>query len=368
MSSAWRTPCASWPAQRSGRRSVLARSNPPTDAPDLSVAMVTYNGRELALATLRSALERSGPIAVEWFVVDNGSADGTADAIARELPDVTVIRGDNLGFAHGNNVVLEQARGRYVLLLNPDIEIERGTLASLVAALDERPDVGAASVVQRGTAGDVLPSIRRFPSPLRNMAEALFAPKVHALRGFQEHDLELDTYFKERAADWVCGAFLIARREAIEDAGLLDERFFLYSEEVDWCLRIRAAGWDIRHLPVMEVVHHEGKPTPARVAEECHSRVLYARKHFDRLPALAIQAALTLKHALRLALIAGPALVRPRWRHRARCEAHGLAVLLGVMKPPLSTAARLGVARSRSDRCSGSPVGVQATHGTGARR
>ncbi len=327
--------------------------------------MVTYNGRALALATLRSALENSGPIAVEWFVADSGSTDGTADAIENELPDVTVIRGDNLGFAHGNNVVLEQARGRYVLLLNPDIEIERGTLASLVAALDERPDVGAASVIQRGTAGHVLPSIRRFPSPLRNLAEALFAPKIRALRGLQEHDVELDTYFEERAADWVCGAFLIARREAIEDAGPLDERFFLYSEEVDWCLRIRAAGWDIRHLPVMEVVHHEGKATPARVAEECYSRLLYARKHFGRRPAFAIHAALVIRHALRLALIAGPALARPRLRHRARCEAHALAVLVGTMKPPLSTAARLGVARLRSDRRNGSPVGAQAIHGTG---
>ena len=321
--------------------------------------MVTYNGRELALATLRSALESTGSIAVEWFVADNGSTDGTAEAIERELPGVTVIRGDNLGFAHGNNVVLERARGRYVLLLNPDIEIERGTLASLVAELDERPDVGAASVIHRGTAGHVLPSIRRFPSPLRNLAEALFAPKLRALRGLQELDLELDTYFEERAADWVCGAFLIARREAIGDAGPLDERFFLYSEEVDWCLRIRAAGWEIRHLPVMEIVHHEGKPTPARVAEECHSRVLYARKHFDRRAALAIHAALIVKHALRLALVAAPALLRPALRFRARCEAHGLAVLVGAMEPPLSKAAREGAARAVSDRRDGVPVAAQ---------
>jgi len=322
--------------------------------------MVTYNGRELALATLRSALESTGSITVEWFVADNGSTDGTAEAIERELPGITVIRGDNLGFAHGNNVVLEHARGRYVLLLNPDIEIEKGTLASLVAALDERPDVGAASVIQRGTAGHLLPSIRRFPSPLRNLAEALFLAKLPALRRFQEHDLDRDSYFEERSAGWVCGAFLIARREAIEDAGILDDRFFLYSEEVDWCLRIRQAGWGIRHLPVMEIVHHEGKPTPARVAEECHSRVLYARKHFGRGGALAIHAALVVKHALRLALIAGPALVRPGLRQRVRREAQGLAVLVGVMSPPLSRAARQGVGRSTSDRCDGVPVALPA--------
>ncbi|MEA2244784.1 MAG: hypothetical protein QOI98_1091 [Solirubrobacteraceae bacterium] len=320
------------------------------NVPDLTVAVVTYNGRELALTTLRSALENAGPIAVEWFVADNGSSDGTADAVASELPDVTVFRCDNLGFAHGNNVVLQHARGRYVLLMNPDIEIERGTLAALVAALDERPDVGAASVIQRGTAGHVLPSIRRFPSPIRNLAEALFATRLPWLRKLQEHDKELDTYFDERAADWVSGAFLIARREAVEDAGLLDEQFFLYSEEVDWCLRIRRAGWDIRHLPVMEIVHHEGPVTPARVAEECHSRLLYARKHFSRGRALATHGALAVKHALRLTLLAVPAFLRPALRHRLRCEAYGLAVLIGAMKPPLSTAARRVVAGCTANR------------------
>jgi GT2 family glycosyltransferase len=312
----------------------------PAAEPDLSVAVVTYNGREQALATLRSALANAGPIAVEWFVADSGSSDGTPDAIAGELPAVTVLRGENLGFAHGNNVVLDQARGRYVLLLNPDVEIASGTLAELVAALDERPAVGAASVIQRGTAGHMLPSIRRFPTPLRGLAEAVCAARLPWLRHLQEHDQDLDSYADDRSADWVCGAFLIVRREAIADAGLLDERFFLYCEEVDWCLRIRGAGWDVRHLPVMEITHHEGPVTPARVAEECRSRILFARKHFGRRRARAIHAALLLKHGLRLALFAVPALLAPALRHRLRCEAHGLAVLAGAMQPPLSTAAR----------------------------
>lgn len=309
-------------------------------APDLSVAVVTYNGRELALATLRSAIANAGPIDVEWFVADNGSSDGTPEAIEAALPQVTVLRGQNLGFAHGNNVALERARGRYVLLLNPDVEIARGTLAALVNELDGRPEIGAASVIQRATAGHVLPSIRRFPTPWRNLGEALFVTKVPRWRTLQELDQELDAYFEERRADWVCGAFLIARREAVEDIGPLDERFFLYSEEVDWCLRIRNAGWEIRHLPVMEVVHHEGKLTPARLAEESHSRVLFARKHFSRGQALAIHAALALRHGLRMVLLAAPALVVPDARPRLRCAALAFAVLTTAKTPPLSTAAR----------------------------
>jgi GT2 family glycosyltransferase len=308
--------------------------------PDLSVAVVTHNGRDLALATLRSARANAGPIAVEWLVADSGSSDGTPEAIERQLPDVRVIRCRNLGFAHGNNVALRSARGRYVLLLNPDVEIGQGTLAQLVAALDARPHVGAASVVQRGTDGELLPSIRRFPSPARDLGEAFFAARWPLLRHLQELDIDFDRYYEERRADWLSGAFLIARREAVESVGPLDERFFLYSEEIDWCYRIRRAGWEIRHLPVMEVTHHCGPSAPQRVAELCHSRVLFARKHFGRGRAAAIRVALALKHVLRLVLLAAPGAIRPAVRERLRAEAFGLAVLAGFMRPPMSEAAR----------------------------
>ena len=251
------------------------------NVPDLSVVVVTHNGRELALATLRSARANTGPIAVEWLVADSGSSDSTPEAIEHEFPDVRVFRCVNLGFAHANNVALRAARGRYVLLLNPDIEIEEGRFADLVAALDERPEVGAASVLQRGADGSLLPSIRRFPSPFRDFGEALFCPRWPLLRHVQELDLEFDRYLEERRADWLSGAFLVARRETVEQVGPLDERFFLYSEEIDWCYRIRHAGWDIRHLPVMEVTHHCGSYSPERAAELCHSRLLFARKHFS---------------------------------------------------------------------------------------
>jgi GT2 family glycosyltransferase len=308
--------------------------------PDLSVVVVTHNGRELALETLRSAREHAGPISVQWLVADSGSSDGTPEAIERELPDVQVTRCRNLGFAHGNNVALAAARGRYILLLNPDVEIARGALADLVSALDVRPALGAASVVQRGSDGSLLPSIRRFPSIARDLGEALFAPRWPALRHVQELDVDYGRYREERPVDWVSGAFLIVRREAIEDVGPMDDRFFLYSEEIDWCYRIRAAGWDIHHLPVMEIIHHCGPYSPERVAEECHSRILFARKHFSRRRAAGIRAALALKHALRVAMLAPASALSPPIRHRLRGEAFGLAVLLGRMRPPLSLRAR----------------------------
>ena len=308
--------------------------------PDLSVIVVTHNGRELALATLRSARANAGPIAVEWLIADSASSDSTPEAIEHELPDARVFRCANLGFAHANNVALRAARGRYVLLLNPDVEIEKGRFAHLVAALDERPDVGAASVVQRGADGNLLPSIRRFPSAVRDFGEALFCPRWPVLRHVQELDLEFNRYFEERRADWLSGAFLVARREAVEQVGPLDERFFLYSEEIDWCYRIRHAGWDIRHLPVMEVTHHSGSYSPERAAELCHSRLLFARKHFSPGRATAIRAALALKHVLRLVALAPSSLFAEGPRDRLRVEAFALAVAVGAMPPPLSLRAR----------------------------
>jgi N-acetylglucosaminyl-diphospho-decaprenol L-rhamnosyltransferase len=301
---------------------------------DLSVIVVTYNGRDMALATLRSARERLGGISCQWLVVDNGSSDGTADAIESAFPDVRVFRAENRGFAAGNNIALPHATGRYVLLMNPDVEIERGTLAELVEALDQRPEVGIASVLQHATDGQLLASIRRFPTPARNLGEALGAARVPLLARLQELDIEFERYSEERSVDWVVGAFMLARREAIEQVGPLDEGFFMYSEEIDWCRRFRLRGWDVRHLPLMTVTHHEGDNTrPDMVAQLGHSRRRYAYKHFAWPRAVAIHAALVLGHLLRLLVMAPVAVLRPAKRRRARAEAWGLAVLCGAAPP-----------------------------------
>ncbi len=310
---------------------------------DLSVIVVTHGGRELALATLRSARAAAGGLAVEWLVVDSGSPDDTPDAIAAAFPDVRLFRRANVGFAAANNVGLAEARGRYVLLLNPDVEIAGGTLTQLLRALDARPHVGLASVVQRGADGALQPSIRRFPSPARDLGEALFAARWPVLRTLQELELRPGRYAVEGPADWLVGAFLCARREAVRDVGPLDERFFLYSEEIDWCWRFWAAGWPVEHLPVMTVTHHAGRRSRGDLmAQLSHSRMLFAAKHFGRGRRAGIRAALALGHVLRVAAFAPVALVRPGARDRVRAERAGLAVLLGLAGPPLRRSGEAG--------------------------
>jgi N-acetylglucosaminyl-diphospho-decaprenol L-rhamnosyltransferase len=300
------------------------------NAVDLSVVVVTHNGRRRALETLHSARASTGEIECEWLVVDNGSTDGTPEALEAELPDVRLFRQGNIGFAAGNNVALEHARGRYVLLLNPDVVVLRGTFADLLRELDSRPEVGVASVVQRGVDGTLQPSARRFPTPARQLGEALLTG-----RWAGEAILDAASYDSEMRADWLVGAFLAVRREALERVGPLDERFFLYSEEKDWCMRIGQAGYEVMHLPTMEVTHHTGDyERPSLAAQLAWSKLLFARKHFGRGRRLAIHGALALGYGLRTAALGAASAVRPRFRRRFAAERAALAVTLGLAPPP----------------------------------
>ncbi|HKI66586.1 MAG TPA: glycosyltransferase family 2 protein [Solirubrobacterales bacterium] len=306
------------------------------ERPDISAITVTHNGREMALRTLRSAIGAGGSASVEWLVVDAGSSDGTPEAIEREFDQVRVLRRDNHGFAASNNVALAQARGRYVLLLNPDVEMHSMTLGELVAAMDARPQLGLASVVQRDSDGRLQPSIRRFPSPLRSLGEALFAAHWPAVRTLQELETRPGPYEREHEVDWLVGAFLIARREAVRDVGPLDERFFLYSEEIDWCYRFWQAGWPVVHLPEMAVTHHcGGRSHGDLMAQLSHSRRLFAEKHYGRARTLGIRAALGLGHAIRIAVFGVASIANPAQRERVRTEWAGLKVILGRSGPPL---------------------------------
>ncbi|MCW3015523.1 MAG: glycosyl transferase family 2 [Solirubrobacterales bacterium] len=300
--------------------------------PDLTVIVVTHEGRDLAVRALRSARDRSGAVRVQWLVVDSGSSDGTPDVIDQAFPDLRVERCANVGFAAANNIALRSARGRWVLLLNPDMEVVGGTLAELVAALDARAGVGAASVIQQWPDGRLQPTIRRDPSPGRQLGEALMLGRFAG-----EEESRLRRYEREQPADWLVGGFLVVRRAVIDAVGGLDERFFLFSEEADWCRRIRADGWDVRHLPIMRVIHHTGRSArPDLYAQNSHSKLLYARKHFTPRGRAAFHSALVLRHALRLTGLLPLALLRAAWRPRVQAERRALLVVIGLVAPPFT--------------------------------
>lgn len=267
--------------------------------------VVSANDARWLEGCLSSVFAHAGPLELEVFVVDNACTDGTSELVRTRFPQVRVIDSPNLGFAYGNNRALERTDARYALLLNPDTAILDGTLAGLVDALDAQPDVGVAGVRQLDPQGALLPTIRRFPNAGRALGEALGSerwPLRPAWAG--EQVLDPAAYAREGECDWVVGSFLLARREALLAAGLLDERFFLYCEEPDLCLRVTRAGWRVRHLPQLTIRHHAGKGgvRPRMLAQETFARRQYARKHFARGHRELYLGALGVRHALRAAL------------------------------------------------------------------
>jgi N-acetylglucosaminyl-diphospho-decaprenol L-rhamnosyltransferase len=269
---------------------------------DLAVIVVSTNEASWLTPCLRTVYEHAGGARLDVVVVDNDSADDTQALVRRRFPQARVLRCANRGFAHANNRGIMTTSARYVLMLNPDTQIVAGTLGDLVEALDRRPEIGLLGVKQLDSDGQLYPTIRRFPSAPRALGEALGYerwPLRPAWLG--ERELDLRRYEQDRPCDWMTGAFMLARREALLSAGLLDERFFLFADEPDLCLRIRQAGWTVGHTPSMTIVHHVGKAgvRPRLMAQAAYSRQLYARKHFGRVHRLAFLAALGARYALR---------------------------------------------------------------------
>lgn len=245
---------------------------------ELSVVIVSWNVRELLARCLASLVGDAGLSAegtailpggrtLEVLVVDNDSSDGSAEMVRTAFPGVTVLDSANRGFAAGNNLGIARSRGRYVLLLNPDTEVVGDALARLLDYMDAHPRVGVAGPQLRYPDGSLQPSRRRFPTPLTGFFESTvlgrWFPRNRWLAHYHASDQPDDV---ESEVDWLVGAALLVRREAIEQAGLLDEGYFMYSEEMEWCRRIKACGWQVVYVPSATIVHHEGRSSEQVIA------------------------------------------------------------------------------------------------------
>ncbi|HTV21941.1 MAG TPA: glycosyltransferase family 2 protein [Polyangiaceae bacterium] len=313
---------------------------------DVAIVVISTNEAHWIEPCLATVYEHAGDATLQVLVVDNESTDGTRELVQSRFPRAQVVSSVNRGFAHGNNRGLERAHARYMLLLNPDTEIVDGTFGELVASMDARPRVGLAGVRQINGDGRLLHTIRRFPSASRSFGEALFSehwPIHPAWSG--ERVLDDGVYEREVACDWTSGSFMLARREALLGAGLLDERFFLQSEEPDLCLRIKRAGWEVRHLPQMTIIHHAGKAgvQPRMVAQDAYSRKQYAQKHFSRAHRVLYLSAIGLRHAIRAVTGEADSAASDSRREGARLA---LTTLTGRREPPFRTPPPTAVAPS----------------------
>jgi N-acetylglucosaminyl-diphospho-decaprenol L-rhamnosyltransferase len=301
---------------------------------DLAIVIVSYNSAEWLSPCLRSVYAHAGDIDLEVVVVDNGSTDGSTELVEANFPAVKVVHAENRGFAYGNNLGVRAVQSRYVLFLNADTEVLIGAFSDLVAALDERPEVGLAGVRQLTPEGELYPTIRRFPNALRTFFEALGSERFPFRASWLgERELDFLLYEQETQCDWTSGSFMVARADALAAAGPMDERFFMYCEEPDLCLRVKRAGWEVRHLPFMTIIHHAGKSgwSPKLAAQDAFARKQYMHKHYSRIHRAAATAAFALGLGLR-ALLAGRS-SRNRSEHRAAMRA-ALRTLLGQSHPP----------------------------------
>jgi N-acetylglucosaminyl-diphospho-decaprenol L-rhamnosyltransferase len=261
---------------------------------DLSVSIVNTNSRELLLA----CLETLAGSPAEIVVLDNASEDGSAEAVRERFPDVRVLAQDfRAGFGANHNTVIRATEGRYVYVLNEDTTARDWAFDRIVAYLEAHPRVAALGPRLVYPDGRLQDSAWRFPTPLVSAVGLLTVGKLGVKQsgGAQPHPV-----------DWVMGAALVLRREALDEVGLFDEEFFLYSEEVDLQFRLREAGWEVHYFPEATVVHHESQFSAEiperRINEMWRSRHHYWRKHHGGTGARVAALATGGQYALRAAV------------------------------------------------------------------
>jgi hypothetical protein len=262
----------------------------------VAVVIVSFEAREALLAALASVRAHAG-LPVETIVVDNASADGSADAVRAAFPEALVVANpDNVGFARACNQGWRAARAPFVLFLNPDAELLPGALPALIALLQARTDVGAAGPRTRSADGSIQVSTGPDLGLLAEWRQRRLVLGVSRRDARRLAEAEA-LYAREREPGWVSGACLAARRVALEAVSGFDEGFFLYEEDADLCLRLRKAGWRVAFTPDAEIRHQLGRSmsrSPARARLEYHrSHLRYYVKH----KGLASRAALRLLFA-----------------------------------------------------------------------
>jgi len=223
---------------------------------DISIVLVSWNTCEILRNCLESVYSNPGHLKVEVFVVDNASDDGSADMVGENYPQVHLIRNTkNVGFAAANNQAIRLAIGRHILLLNSDTVVLDDVLEKSVAYMDQHPHVGVFGCRVLNPDRTVQSTCFQYPSLLNLFLKTTGLFHLKWPRIFGREHLAHWQRDSERDVRVVTGCYMLVRREAIDQVGLLDESFFFYGEETDWCKRFAGAGWKVRFSPVGEIIH-----------------------------------------------------------------------------------------------------------------
>jgi len=254
---------------------------------DLSVIIVNYNTCELTTQALASVFNTTSGLVFEVFVVDNDSQDESVETIRKYYPQVRIIENKaNLGFAAANNQAIELASGQYILLLNSDTIVQDDCLSKCIDYLSQHPKVGALGCRVLLSDGQLDHACKRgFPTP---QASLFYFLKLHKVfphsHYFGQYTLDYIPVDAISEVDGLTGAFMMVRKETIEEIGLLDETFFMYGEDLDWCYRIKAAGWKIVYYPEYTIIHLKGgsggRKSSKSIYEFHQSMIIFYNKHY----------------------------------------------------------------------------------------
>lgn len=288
--------------------------------PDVSICIVNWNRADCLRECLRSIWRSKPSVSFEIIVIDNASTDDSVSVVnAESTQAMLVVNSENVGFARANNQAFELARGRYLLLLNNDTAMLSGTLDAMITFMEQHPDAGILGCKVLNPDGSLQPSCRRLPSLSTLFWRAVYLDKLFPHNRWTAADTmsgwRHDTV---REVDVIMGCCMLVRRTMLDQIGPLDERFFMYSEETDWCCRAHQHGWKVYFTPEAQIIHYGGQSASLQtVAMAMHfqqSRIEYFRKHHGWQSAVAARLLGILELSLRLVYWSLSFLLRPRRR------------------------------------------------------
>jgi GT2 family glycosyltransferase len=294
--------------------------------PDLSIVIVSWNTKKYMEECLTSLTTIDGNLSAEIIVVDNASADGTPEMIRAQFPDVKLIEtGANLGFAKGNNVGIKEATGKYICLINSDVNVPSDCLEKMHTYMEQQPTIGLLGPGMLRPDGKVYRSGMRFPSLWNLFLRALFLDSLFKNTGLFGGFLMKDFQFDQtRDIDVLNGWLWMARREGLNQVGPLDGRFFMYAEDVDWCKRFHLAGWRVVFYPEASAVHYGGASAanqPSRFNVEMQrANLQYWKKYHGRISLFFYLLIGCLSYTVRALGWSGVYLMKRSSRYRAQIE------------------------------------------------
>jgi len=268
----------------------------------LTILIVNFKTTKLTIGCIQSIYDFPPTCPYEIILVDNGSNDGIGEQIAENFPEVRFIEtGDNVGFSRANNLGIHNSRGEFVVLLNSDVKLIEPVWDAMVEFMRQQPELGVIGCREVDGEGKFQLSCGHFP----NFMNEIIRKIMHYRLSINDHKIRdyLDEkYSNLSAVDWVSGSSMMIRRKALADVGLLDEQFFMYFEDIDFCRRVRDKGWGIRYFPGATICHYGGRSAKHNLlhvlVEYRKSQAYFTRKYYGKLGSVLIRIFLLVKYGL----------------------------------------------------------------------